>query len=114
MMEIEFFCEPGTDLEWHEKWKNECMNFLTKNIGIPEENLRLRNHEKEELSHYSAGTTDIEFKFPFGWGELWGIADRTDYDLTVHMRESKQDLSYFDPFENKKYVPYVIEPAVGL
>ncbi len=118
-MEIEYFCEPeniapGKHLELHAEWKMECKRFLTDVIGLKEENLRLRDHEKEELSHYSAATTDIEFKFPFGWGELWGIADRTDFDLKAHMNESKQDLSYFDPYTNTKYIPYVIEPSVGL
>ncbi len=118
-MEIEYFCEPesvapGKHLELHAEWKMECKRFLTDVIGLREENLRLRDHEKEELSHYSAATTDIEFRFPFGWGELWGIADRTDFDLKVHMTESKQDLSYFDPYTNTKYIPYVIEPSVGL
>lgn len=118
-MEIEFFCEPeniapGKHLEWHAQWKAACKAFLTDVIGLKEESLRLRDHEKEELSHYSAATTDIEFKFPFGWGELWGIADRTDFDLKAHMNESKQDLSYFDPYTNTKYIPYVIEPSVGL
>lgn len=118
-MEIEYFCEPesiapGKHLELHAEWKNECKRFLLEVIGIKEANLRLRDHEKEELSHYSAATTDIEFLFPFGWGELWGIADRTDFDLKAHMAESKQDLSYFDPYTNTKYVPYVIEPSVGL
>lgn len=118
-MEIEYFVEPeniapGRHLELHTEWKNECKRFLLEEIGIKEESLRLRDHEKEELSHYSAATTDIEFKFPFGWGELWGIADRTDFDLKAHMGESGQDLSYFDPFNNTKYIPYVIEPSVGL
>ncbi len=118
-MEIEYFCEPeniapGKHLEVHAQWKDECYRFLVEVIGIKEKLLRLRDHEKEELSHYSAATTDIEFQFPFGWGELWGIADRTDFDLKAHMAESKQDLSYFDPFNNTKYIPYVIEPSVGL
>ncbi|MFZ2255438.1 MAG: glycine--tRNA ligase [Patescibacteria group bacterium] len=118
-MEIEYFVEPeavapGKHLEMHAQWKAECKRFLIQDIGIKEESLRLRDHEKEELSHYSAATTDIEFKFPFGWGELWGIADRTDFDLKAHMAESKQDLSYFDPYTNTKYIPYVIEPSVGL
>ena len=118
-MEIEFFCEPesvapGKHLEWHEFWKKTCWDFLVKMIGIDENSLRMRDHEPDELSHYSDATTDIEFKFPFGWGELWGIADRTDFDLKAHMAESKQDLSYFDPYNNTKYVPYVIEPSVGL
>lgn len=118
-MEIEYFCEPesvapGKHLELHSQWKAECNRFLIEEIGLKEWSLRLRDHEKEELSHYSAATTDIEFRFPFGWGELWGIADRTDFDLKAHMAESKQDLSYFDPFNNTKYIPYVIEPSVGL
>lgn len=113
-MEIEFFCEPGTDLEHHAAWKQACWDFLTQEMGIKEESLRMRDHDNDELSHYSNATTDIEFKFPFGWGELWGIADRTDYDLKAHMKESKQDMSYFDPINNKKYIPYVIEPSVGL
>ncbi len=113
-MEIEYFCEPWKDLEEHAKWKQDCMNFLTKKIGLKEDSLKFRDHDKDELSHYSNATTDIEFKFPFGWGELWGIADRTDFDLKAHMRESKQDMSYFDPVNNKKYIPYVIEPSVWL
>ncbi|MDP2091329.1 MAG: glycine--tRNA ligase [Candidatus Gracilibacteria bacterium] len=113
-MEIEYFCEPGTDLAEHARWKQDCMNFLTNKIGIRPESLKFRDHDADELSHYSNATTDIEFKFPFGWGELWGIADRTDFDLKAHMSESKQDLSYFDPVNNKKYIPYVIEPSVGL
>lgn len=113
-MEIEYFCEPGTDLETHAKWKKDCMNFLTNKIWIDWELLRYRDHDADELSHYSNATTDIEFKFPFGWWELRGIADRTDFDLKAHMHESKQDLSYFDPVNNKKYIPYVIEPSVWL
>ena len=113
-MEIEYFCEPGTDIEVHKAWKDDCMKFLTETLAIKEENLKLRDHDDDELSHYSNATTDIEFKFPFGWGELWGIASRTDFDLKAHMAESKQDLSYFDPVNNKKYIPYVIEPSVGL
>ena len=111
-MELEFFCKPGTDLEWFKYWKDFCKNFLLS-LGMKEENIRLRDHSKEELVFYSAATTDIEFAFPFGWGELWGIADRTDYDLTRHMNHSKQDLSYQDPETNEKYVPYVIEPSLG-
>lgn len=111
-MELEFFCKPGTDLEWHEYWKKFCKDWLLS-LGMKEENIRLRDHSKEELVFYSNATTDIEFNFPFGWGELWGIADRTDYDLTQHMNHSKQDLSYQDPETNKKYVPYVIEPSLG-
>ncbi len=111
-MELEFFCEPGTDLEWFAYWKDYCYNWLLK-LGLTKENLKLRDHQKEELSHYSNATTDIEFKFPFGWGELWGIADRTDFDLKQHMEHSKDDLSYFDPATNEKYVPYCIEPSLG-
>ena len=112
-MELEFFCKPGTDLEWYEYWKTFCKNWLL-NLGMKEENLRLREHSKEELSFYSKGTTDIEFLFPFGWGELWGIADRTDYDLSRHMEASKEDLTYLDLETNERYVPYCIEPAVGV
>jgi len=111
-MELEFFCEPGKDLEWFKYWKDFCYNWLL-NLGIKQDNLKLRDHRKEELSHYSNATTDIEFKFPFGWGELWGIADRTDFDLKQHMEYSKDDLSYFDPTTNEKYVPYCIEPSLG-
>ena len=113
-MEIEFFCEPGTDLEWHEKWKADYLNFLANIIWINKDNLRFRDHSPEELSHYSNATCDIEFKYPFGWWELMGIADRTDFDLKAHMSESKTDLSYFDPVNNKKYIPYVIEPSIWL
>ena len=111
-MELEFFCKPGTDLEWFEYWKDFCYQWLL-NYGISEENLRFRDHSREELSHYSKATTDIEYKFPFGWGELWGIADRTDYDLKQHMEHSKDDMSYFDPVTNEKYIPYCVEPSVG-
>jgi glycyl-tRNA synthetase len=111
-MELEFFCEPGTDLEWFNYWKNFSINWLLS-LGLKEENLKFRDHSEKELSHYSKATTDIEYKFPFGWGELWGIADRTDYDLKQHMEYSKEDLSYFDPITNEKYVPYVIEPSLG-
>ena len=111
-MELEFFCKPGTDLEWFEYWRNYAKNFLLS-LGINEDNIRLRDHSKEELVFYSKATTDIEFKFPFGWGELWGIADRTDYDLKRHMEHSKQDLSYMDPETNEKYIPYCIEPSLG-
>ena len=111
-MELEFFCKPGTDLEWHKYWKDYCENWLLS-LGMIKENIRLRDHSPEELVFYSKATTYIEFKFPFGWGELWGIADRTDYDLTQHMNHSKQDLSYQDPETNEKYVPYVIEPSLG-
>ena len=112
-MELEFFCKPDTDLEWFGYWKNYCIDFL-KSLGIKKENLRYRDHSPEELSFYSKATTDIEFLFPMGWGELWGIADRTDYDLSVHMEHSSQDLRYLDPETNEKYVPYVIEPSLGL
>lgn len=111
-MELEFFCEPGKDLEWFAYWKDYCHQWLLT-LGIKEESIKLRDHSKEELSHYSNATTDIEFKFPFGWGELWGIADRTDFDLKQHMEHSKDDLSYFDPITNEKYVPYCIEPSLG-
>ena len=112
-MELEFFCKPNTDLEWFSYWKNYCIDFL-KSLGINEENLRYRDHSKEELSFYSKATTDIEYKFPFGWGELWGIADRTDYDLGVHQEHSGEDLRYLDAETNEKYLPYVIEPSVGV
>jgi glycyl-tRNA synthetase len=111
-MELEFFCEPGTDLEWFNYWKDFCVNWL-RTLGLKDESLRLRDHSKEELSFYSNATTDIEFLFPFGWGELWGIADRTDYDLKKHMEGSSDDLSFFDPATNAKYVPFCIEPALG-
>ena len=111
-MELEFFCKPGTDLDWFKFWKDYCKKFLL-DLGMEEENIRLRDHSPEELVFYSKATTDIEFAFPFGWGELWGIADRTDYDLSRHMEHSKQDLSYQDPETNEKYIPYVIEPSLG-
>ena len=111
-MELEFFCKPGEDLEWYEYWKNYSFNWLLS-LGMNEEALRLRDHEKEELSFYSKATCDIEFLFPFGWGELWGIADRTDYDLSRHQEFSKKNLEYLDPETNQKYIPYVIEPSVG-
>ncbi|OPX42661.1 glycine--tRNA ligase [Ruminiclostridium hungatei] len=111
-MELEFFCEPGKDLEWFSYWKDFCYNWLL-NLNMKPESLKLRDHDKKELSHYSNATTDIEFLFPFGWGELWGIADRTDFDLKQHMLHSKDDLSYFDPATNEKYVPYCIEPSLG-
>lgn len=111
-MELEFFCKPGTDLEWFAYWKEYCFNFL-KGLSMKEESLRFRDHGEEELSFYSNATSDIEFKFPFGWGELWGIADRTDYDLNQHAKHSGQDLNYLDPITNEKYVPYVIEPSLG-
>ena len=111
-MELEFFCEPGTDLEWHKYWKDFCKIWLLS-LGMKEENIRLRDHSPEELSHYSNATTDIEFTFPFGWGELWGIADRTDFDLKSHMTYSNEDFSYVDPQTNEKYIPYCIEPSLG-
>ncbi len=111
-MELEFFCKPGTDLEWFAYWKETCKNWLLS-LGMKEENLRLRDHEQEELSHYSNATTDFEFLFPFGWGELWGIADRTDFDLSAHMKESTKSLEYFDQETGEKFVPYVIEPSLG-
>ena len=111
-MELEFFCKPGTDLEWFEYWRKYCKDWLL-NLGIKEENIRLRDHSKEELVFYSKATTDIEFAFPFGWGELWGIADRTDYDLSRHMEHSKEDLTYQDAENGEKYVPYCIEPSLG-
>ena len=111
-MELEFFCQPGTDLDWFMYWKNYCKDWLL-NLGMTEENLRLRDHDKEELSFYSKATTDFEFLFPFGWGELWGIADRTDYDLTQHINHSGQKLEYFDSESGEHYVPYVIEPSLG-
>ncbi|MDO4296167.1 MAG: glycine--tRNA ligase [bacterium] len=111
-MELEFFCEPDTDLEWFAYWKQFCINWL-QTLGIQPEEMRVRDHEEEELSFYSKATTDIEFLFPFGWGELWGIADRTDYDLTQHQEVSGQDMSYFDDEKKIKYIPYVIEPSLG-
>ena len=112
-MELEFFCEPNTDLEWYKYWQDFCMKWL-KDLGLTTDNLRLREHEKEELSFYSKATCDIEYLYPFGWGELWGIADRTDYDLTQHQNHSKTSLEYLDPTTNEKYVPYCVEPAVGV
>ena len=111
-MELEFFCKPGEDIEWWKYWKEYCKNFLLS-LGMKEENIRLRDHSPEELSHYSSATTDIEYAFPFGWGELWGIADRTDFDLSRHMEYSKEDMTYLDPETNERYVPYCIEPSVG-
>ncbi len=112
-MELEFFCKPGTDNEWFEYWKDFCYNWLLR-LGIKEESIRMRDHSEEELSHYSNGTSDIEFKFPFGYGELWGIANRTDFDLTQHQEHSNEELTYFDQTTGEKYIPYVIEPSVGL
>ena len=111
-MELEFFCKPGTDLEWFKYWKDYCMNFLVS-LGMKEENLKMRDHSPEELAFYSKGTTDIEFLFPFGWGELWGIADRTDYDLMQHQNHSGEKMEYIDPETNERYIPYVIEPSLG-
>ena len=111
-MELEFFCKPGTDLEWFAYWKDYCKNFLLS-LGMKEENIRLRDHSPEELSHYSNATTDIEFLFPFGWGELWGVADRTDFDLTQHQNHSGESMEYIDTVTNERYVPYVIQPSLG-
>ncbi len=112
-MELEFFCKPGTDLEWFDYWRTYCRNFLLQ-IGLGTDSIRLRDHSPEELCFYSKATTDFEFQFPFGWGELWGVADRTDYDLTQHINTSGKSLEYFDPETNEKYVPYVIEPSLGV
>ena len=112
-MELEFFCKPGTDLEWFNYWRTFCHNWLL-GIGLKDENLRLRDHNPEELCFYSKATTDFEFLFPFGWGELWGVADRTDYDLTQHQTVSGKDLTYFDPETNERYIPYVVEPSLGV
>jgi glycyl-tRNA synthetase len=111
-MELEFFCKPGEDLEWFDYWKNFCMKWLT-DLGMDAENLRFRDHGEDELSHYSNATSDIEYLFPFGWGEVWGIADRTDFDLKRHSEHSGTELSYQDPTTNEKYIPYCIEPSVG-
>ena len=111
-MELEFFCKPGTDLEWFQYWRSFCKEWLP-NLNISEEHLRLRDHTPEELCFYSKGTTDFEFLFPFGWGELWGVADRTDYDLTQHQTTSGKDMTYFDPETNERYIPYVVEPSLG-
>jgi glycyl-tRNA synthetase len=112
-MELEFFCKPGTEAEWYTYWQETAMSYLLS-IGIKKHNLRIREHDPKELAFYSKGTSDIEYNFPFGWGEVWGIASRTNYDLTQHMNHSKEDLSYLDPETNEKYVPYVIEPSLGL
>ena len=111
-MELEFFCKPGEDLEWFRYWKDFCKQWLLS-LGIREENLKLRDHKPEELSHYSKATTDFEFLFPFGWGELWGIADRTDFDLKQHMEHSGEALDYIDPTTNERYIPYCVEPSLG-
>lgn len=112
-MELEFFCKPGTDLEWFEYWRSFCRDWLLS-LGLKEESIRMRDHAKEELSHYSNATTDFEFLFPFGWGELWGIADRTDFDLKAHQSESGENLEYFDQDTGEKYIPYVVEPSLGV
>ncbi|MBQ7959152.1 MAG: glycine--tRNA ligase, partial [Oscillospiraceae bacterium] len=112
-MELEFFCKPGTDLEWFQYWRGFCRDWLLS-LGIKEENLRLRDHDPEELCFYSKATTDFEYLFPFGWGELWGVADRTDYDLTQHINTSGKSMEYFDPETNEKYIPYVVEPSLGV
>ena len=112
-MELEFFCKPGTDMEWFEYWRGFCINWL-KDLGIKEENMRIRDHGEDELSHYSGATTDIEYKFPFGWGELWGIAHRGDYDLRKHSEHSGEDMTYFDSATNERYRPFCIEPALGV
>ena len=111
-MELEFFCEPGTEMKWYEYWKDYCHKFLLS-LGMKEEHIRLREHAKEELSHYSNGTTDIEFLVPFGWGELWGVASLTDYDLKAHQNHSGKSMEYMDPFTNEKFVPYCVEPSLG-
>ena len=111
-MEMEFFCEPGTEIKWYEYWKDYCHKFLLS-LGMKEEHIRLREHAKEELSHYSNGTTDIEFLFPFGWGELWGVASRTDYDLKAHQNHSGKSMEYLDPFTNERFIPYCVEPSLG-
>lgn len=111
-MELEFFCKPGEDLEWYAYWREFCKDWLL-NLGMKEDTIRLREHDQDELSHYSNATVDIEYKFPFGWGELWGIADRTDFDLKQHMEHSNEDFTYIDPLTNERYVPYVIEPSLG-
>ena len=111
-MELEFFCKPGEDLEWFSYWRAYCRDWLL-NLNMKEESLRLRDHSQEELSHYSNATTDFEFRFPFGWGELWGVADRTDFDLKAHQRVSGENMEYIDPVTNERYIPYVIEPSLG-
>ena len=111
-MELEFFCKPGTDLEWFQYWRTYCHDWLL-GLNIKDENLRLRDHDPEELCFYSKATTDFEFLFPFGWGELWGVADRTDYDLSQHQKTSGVDMTYFDQEQNEHYIPYVVEPSLG-
>lgn len=110
---MQFFCEPGSDMEWYNYWKQYCLDFIL-NLGVSSDNVKFRDHTEEELSFYSKGTVDIEYKFPFGWGEIWGIANRTDYDLTQHQEHSKVDMSYLDPYTHEKYIPYVVEPSVGV
>ena len=112
-MEMEFFCKPGEDMQWFEYWRGYCRDWLLS-LGIKEDNLRLRDHKAEELSHYSTATTDFEFQFPFGWGELWGIADRTDFDLKAHEATSGESMEYIDPLTNERFIPYVVEPSVGV
>ena len=112
-MEMEFFCKPGEDMQWFEYWRGYCRDWLLS-LGIKEDNLRLRDHKAEELSHYSTATTDFEFQFPFGWGELWGIADRTDFDLKAHETTSGESMEYIDPITNERFIPYVVEPSVGV
>ena len=112
-MEMEFFCKPGEDMQWFEYWRGFCRDWLLS-LGIKEDNLRLRDHKAEELSHYSKATTDFEFQFPFGWGELWGIADRTDFDLKAHEATSGESMEYIDPLTNERFIPYVVEPSVGV
>ena len=112
-MELEFFCKPGEDLQWFDYWRSFCKQWLLS-LGIKEHSLRLRDHEPEKLAFYSKATTDFEFLFPFGWGELWGIADRTDYDLTQHQNHSGKSLEYLDPVTNERYIPYCIEPSLGV
>ncbi len=112
-MELEFFCKPGTDLEWYEYYKNLCMDFIV-NLGVSRENLRFRDHDEDELSHYSVATVDIEYRFPWGWDEVWGIADRTDFDLKQHQIHSKTSMEVLDQETNEKYIPYTIEPSVGV
>ena len=111
-MELEFFCRPGEDMKWFDYWRSFCRDWLFS-LGMTEAHIRLRDHSKEELCHYSNATTDFEFLFPFGWGELWGVADRTDYDLKAHQNESGEPMDYFDPETNEKFIPYVIEPSLG-
>ncbi len=112
-MELQFFCKPGTEMKWFQYWKDFSINWLI-DLGLNKDKLKFRDHDKDELSHYSNATTDIEYKFPFGWGELWGIASRMDYDLSQHQKFSNQDMSYLDPETNERYIPYVIEPSLGV